>query len=267
MKTIYMAGLLIMAAVNVASGQVSGQLPDRQQPAEAKRDPKVQAVFNQMIAAYRGIATLHEKVTFKFDTSVAGMLDDVLPVDLELKLQRPNKVALTYTVKNEKGKLSKYQMVSDGTSIYTYGGDANAYTKDKSPAYMPRVPQVLKLPDFDVLFRNVDPFQNLGIPSENLVIGAPTKIGGLDVDVVTGLLRDGSQGSATFMLGFGQKDRLVRGMSFSGSGVAQGKPIRFKFDAIYDLVDPNAKFTDADFVFAPPPGAKLLAPRPNKNPN
>ncbi len=264
MKTWLISSLLFVGACGIAVGQVGGQLPDKQPSQAAKRDPKVQAMFNQMFSSYKGLDSLHEKVTFKFDVNVPGMLDEILPVELELKLQRPNKVALTYTVKNEKGKLSKYQLVSDGTNLYTYGGDANAYTKDKATAFLPRVPQVLKLPDFDVLFRNIDPFQNLAIPSESLVVGTPSKVNGTDIDVVSAIFQQGSQMNASFMLGFGQRDRLVRGMSFSGSGVSGGKPIRFKFDAIYDLVAANVKFADADFAFTPPAGSKQIESQSTK---
>ena len=242
-------------------GHAIGQAPGAQKPQPVKRDPMVESLFNQMKLAYRNLNTLHEKITFKFDVNVPGMIEDVLPVELELKIKQPNKLSLNYVLKNATGKLMKYQMVSDGENIYTYSADLNAYEKFDLKKTGIRIPSVLNTPDFDVLFRAIDPFQNLRIPSEKLKVGSPTKINDVDVDVATGLLDQGSQLSATFLLAFGQKDHLVRGMSFKGGGEQNGKQIRFQFDANYDVVEPNAKVEDADFKFVAPQGAKFIEPK------
>jgi hypothetical protein len=52
-------------------------------------------------------------------------------------------------------------------------------------------------------------------------------------------------------------------MFFEGSGKDQaGKDLKFDLKLTYDVVETNPTFAPSDFVFTPPPGAKLAASKP-----
>ena len=129
---------------------------------------------------------------------------------------------------------------------------------------MPAPPTVLNVPEFDLLFNGRDPFTTLRIPSQYLKIGPAEKFNEVDCDVLIGTITQPAINlTATLRLGMGKKDHLIRGMVFEGAGVSEGKPIKFKYEAIYDLtLDP--KISDSDFSFTPASGSKLLA-APKKN--
>jgi outer membrane lipoprotein-sorting protein len=232
---------------------------------ETKRDPKVQALFDQSVAAYKALTALQEKITFRYTTTLPELLPGAQPDTMELKAQKPNKIALAYSDKTSAGKITKHQVVSDGSNLWTWHGDTNAYTKMKAPPKFPTIPDILNVPELDLFLRGQDPFLKLPIPATLLTVGKPIKLGEIDVDVVEGKVsQTGVPITGTFRMFFGQKDHLVHGIVFEGGGLdsRDGKQVSFKIEAVYLTVNPSPTLTDKDFSFTPPDGAKLEQPAP-----
>lgn len=231
-------------------------IPSLAQNTPLKIDERVRLLMDNMIAGYRSQVNLQEKVTFKFFTNVPEMTPELVPVEFTMKLQRPNKLALSWSEKGKNGIVKK-QLISDGLIQTDFWEDSNIYTQTKAPSAIPAAPAVLNVPEFELLFNGRDPFINLRIPSQNLKVGDSAKYGDIDCDVLIGAVSQPALNLlATLKLGIGKKDHLIRGMVFEGNGGTPDKPIKFKYEAIYEvIVGPNLK--DADFAFTPPPGAKI----------
>jgi outer membrane lipoprotein-sorting protein len=251
----------------IAAAALMGLHPGSAGAQAGKRDPKVQALFDQMIAAYRALPAFQEKISFKYAIDAEGLIRDPLPTVIDVKAQKPNKLNISYTEKSPEGKMVQHQIVSDGANLWAWHSDSNTYTKVKAPSNFTQIdlPLVLGSPEFDVYFRGADPFQRLQLPANLLTVGAPGKIGEIATDLVEGkLAQAGVPITATFKLQFGQKDHFVRSVLFEGGGrgLVNTKPISFRLEAVYDLINPAPTFTAADFTFTPPAGAKQEQARP-----
>jgi outer membrane lipoprotein-sorting protein len=229
---------------------------------EVKRDPKVQAIFDQMLAAYKAMPALQEKISMKFELTPPEINQQPQLESVEFKAQNPNKIALSYAERSPAGKLTNYKIISDGANVWTWRGDTNTYTKTKAAALFPQIPSIITMPDVDAFVRGKDPFAKLPIPANLLSVGQPTKLGDVEVDVVEGKVSQvGVAITAVFKMYFSKKDHTLRGVAFEGGGedTAKHRPINFKIIATYVSVNPAPTIAPSDFAFIPPDGAKLDA--------
>jgi outer membrane lipoprotein-sorting protein len=240
--------VLIFAGLAVSTGA--------QQAPAAKRDPKVQAVIDQTLAAYRALNSLHVKASATM-SGPAEMLGGA-PSAFELRYQKPNKLYTLFVESKGQGAGDRKITACDGATFWTYSSASNTYTKTKAPASLKNSSLVASdMPECDLLFRDKDPFED--IPgSAAMTLGAPAKVGSVDVDVLqANATEQGVPFSLSFQILIGQKDHLIHGMAFQGSGKdPQGKEMKLDLRLTYDVVDTNPTFTPADFAFAPPVGAK-----------
>lgn len=237
---------------------------------EGKRDPKVQLLFDQVLAAYKTMPAYQEKVTFKYAPDAAQDHPQGQPVSLDVKLQKPNKISVSYVEKVaiyktidkktvfESVRTVRHQIVSDGATVYRWRSDKNTYTKTKSGAGYPDLPPALVQPELEILLRGKDPFKDLPIPGNLLSVGAPVKVGDTMLDVLEGKISDlRITFTGKLKMLFGQKDRTVRSIVFEGDGKdpKDGHPLSFRVEAAYEQVTPSPTLTAADFKFTPPAGS------------
>ncbi len=222
-----------------------------------KRDPKVQAVIDQMLAAYKSLGALHLKISVKINGPTdmfAGAPDSV-----ELRLQKPNKLFLASSAHAAKTGLDRKLIVSDGSSLWLWTSVANTYTKAKASATLKGVTTLGDdLPEFEILFNDKDPFAD--IPGATaMTLAAPAKLGDVDVDVLTTKVAEpGVPFTLAVQLMVGQKDHLLHAMVFEGSGKdPMGKDTKFDLHMTYDVVNTAPVFAPTDFTFVPPAGSKL----------
>jgi len=228
-------------------------------PEAAKRDAKLEAMIAPMIATYRSLSALHEKMSVAGE-GPPGLLDNG-PVALELRYQKPNRLWLAETVRTGDAKTARTLIVCDGKYVWRWRSATNTYRREKAPARLKDVPNLPdESPEMDVLFRDGDPFVHMAADGMSLSAGPPAKVGDADVDV---LLLNPAHNDLSFTMTIkfmiGQKDHLFRALTVEGGGKdpTTGKQIQFRVGMTYDLVDPAPTFTAADFVFTPPAGAKL----------
>jgi outer membrane lipoprotein-sorting protein len=241
----------VFAGLLLACGGALAQQP----PIGVKRDPKVQAVIDQTLAAYRALTGLHLKVSVK-TTGPADMMRGA-PDSIELKYQKPNKLYSAVTTRGAGDAVERKLVVSDGANLWAWLSDTNTYNKVKAPPLLKTAPFIgHDLPEYDLLFRDKDPFADLP-GTANLALGPPAKVGDVDVDVLkASATEQGVPFTLNVELLIGQKDHLIHGMYFAGSGKDQGKDVKFDLRMTYDLAVANPTFAPADFTFTPPPGSK-----------
>lgn len=230
---------------------------------EPKRDPRVQALLDQSVAAYKAMPSYRAKTTFKYTPDNPDLFRQGQPLSMEIKVQRPNKLNLSYTEKGANGKLARHQIVSDGTNVFRWDSDTNAYTKTKAGNAFPDLPGSLSLPELDALLRAKDPFKELPVPANLLTVGTPVKVGDVDMDVVEGKISGpGLPFAGRLRMLFGQKDHTIRGVTFEGEGKdpRNGKPLSFRVEATSDAISTSPQFTQADFTFTPPAGSHQEEP-------
>jgi outer membrane lipoprotein-sorting protein len=240
-------GIVLMTILTTSAG------------AQAKFDPNARAAMDQMVAAYKGLKVLHEKMSFQIAVTPASNMMDGPPDSIELRFQRPNRLRLT-VAETKAGKKAQRQVVCDGATLWRWDSGTNTYTKSKAPATFAGVTNISNdAPEFDILFSGKDPFKDFAPPNTQFTLGKPDKVGEVDVDSVEAQFKDPSgsmNGSMRILIG--QKDHLIRGLSVDAAGKdPSGKEMKFSVTMNYTLVNTAPAFTAADFAFTPPPGAKL----------
>jgi len=224
----------------------------------SKRDPKVQAVIDQTMAAYKALNAFHLKVTLKATGSTDMFVG--APDSVELRYQKPNKLSVTSATRGQVNALNRKQLVTDGVSVWSWSSTSNAYSKLKAPATLKNISTLSDdLPEYDLLLRDKDPFADIPGNSNALSLGQPAKIGDVDVDVLSAAITEaGVPFTLNIKIMIGQKDHLIHGMRFDGNGKdPAGKDTKFDVQMNYEIVNTSPTFTPADFTFTPPPGAKL----------
>lgn len=247
-----------------------------QQNPPVKRDPKVQAVIDQVLAAYKALTGLSLKVSVK-TTGPADMMRGA-PDSIEVRFQKPNKLYSAVSTRSAPDRIERKVVVADGAFLWIWKSDTNTFAKGKSPALLKAAPTLGDdLPEYELLFRDKDPFADLP-GTATLALGQPAKVGDIDVDVLkTTVSEQGVPFQILVQILVGQKDHLIHGMYFEGSGKdAAGKDMKFDLRMTYDSVNANPTFTAADFAFTPPAGSKpasapvgptlVKTPTPGSNP-
>lgn len=114
--------------------------------------------------------------------------------------------------------------------------------------------------EWDHLVAGVEPLANLAQPGLTIRLGAPETIDGRRVNVVQVLSPDVSLVPLTSEVGLllDEATGLVCGyrLTARGRNPENGKGFRVVMRARYDVFNTQPRFTDADFVFTPPRGAK-----------
>ncbi len=258
----------LFAVVVIISAVVAG----RSRSQETKRDPKVQAVIDQMIAAYKGLTTFHEKLVLVSTSTSPDVLKTWAgPTSVEIKFQKPNKVWVDYRGVAA-GKSRHNMLVCDGISLWRWQEGEKTYNKSKALAGLLEITKQLPddSPEMDVLFRGKDPFKDfkMGAAEVPLTLGAAAKVGDIDTDSIEAkMVGEGSPFQGLFRLRIGQKDRLIRELTFEGGGKdpITSKDLTFKFQMTYPIIEAAPVFTPADFTFVPPPGVRPAGANPPTN--
>jgi outer membrane lipoprotein-sorting protein len=248
-------------------------------------DPGAQALaaLREMQAAYKAVNALHVKVTWSAKYG-GSMTADEFPLPgpdtLELRMQRPNKFYMSAAARR-RGSSSSYLVVSDGTTLSYWRSTGNTYLQVKAPDTIPGM--LALLPDtaigtsvqgtwnadsifeWDALVDErplVD--QNASPTSGQLMMGDPETLGGAPV-------RDVRVTPPAAVMPFRVEQRfyidtathLVRGLGTSARGLHpdNGRDFSVEMLARYDVFTTQPAFTDADFTFVPPRGAKPGAVR------
>lgn len=224
----------------------------------AKSNPKAQALLDQMVAAYKNVNAIHLKATMKVAGTVPSEIAEGMPETVELRFERPNKVWLDSTQRHA-GGTKRLLIVSDGKNLWLWETGMDVFTITKAPGSFKGLANMLySLPEFEVLLDEQNPFEDM--PTELAIASdMPVKQGDSDVDALEMKIEPPfAPFSTALIMAIGHNDHLLRGMTISGKGKAQraGKDFDFNCELIYSIVNPNPKFTPADFVFVPPPGVK-----------
>jgi len=243
------------------AASVAQKPPKTAQAAPGIPDPAALALRDRVAAAYRDVRSLHEKVTQRQWTIRP---ENALTITYELRFRRPNKIYLAIDYP-EVGKDGRWQLIyaCDGKTLTVYNSARNEYQSVKSPARLDRVvlPATLRGPEFIALLRDISPFEQIEKSaavrySEIFETGPDGSRHALRLD----LRQDSADRTLNYRLG--AKDNLVHGYSItilpepdSGNPFADPE-VRSSVLATYDLIDTSPRFSDSDFRYAPPAGAK-----------
>jgi outer membrane lipoprotein-sorting protein len=238
-----------------------------------------EALVAKMEAAYKTIDALHIKVKASARYSGGMSADDFPPPGpdtLELRMQRPNKVFLSAASRRD-GEQSSYLVVSDGATLSYWRSWTNSFVQTKAPAVLTGIAR--QLPDdaigtvvdgtwevqdifeWDLLADDRAPsiMKALGAAGGVLTTTGPEKQGGALVYVVRLTTLPGA-------LPFTIEQRydldaasyLLRGLAVSARGKhpESGRDFTVEMRAQYELFSTQPTFSDADFRFVAPRGAR-----------
>jgi outer membrane lipoprotein-sorting protein len=250
------AGVLLL---NPVQAQKKPDAPDAS--AASGRDPAAVALRDRVVRTYHDIRAIHERVTqrqWKSDPA------DALTIDIELRYRKPNRLYLSidYPYVDKPGRW-RLIYACDGKTLTVYNGAYNEYETAKSPARLDRLilPKSLRGPEFIALLRDVSPFEDLEKSaivrySEALEETAEGAWHTLRVE----LQQDGARRTLRYRIG--SKDSLIHGLTLSivpdasSANPFADPEVRSNVDSAYTLVNTDPHFSDVDFHFTPPPGAK-----------
>ncbi len=229
-------------------------------------DPAAIALRDRVVRSYHEVRALHEKVTQR---QWKIRPEDALTVEIELRYRKPNRLYLAIDYP-QIGQAGRWQLIyaCDGKSLTVYNGARNEFQTVKSPARLDRLvlPQALRGPEFAALLRDASPFEALekSAPirySESLEERVGASWHALKLD----LHQEGARRTIRYQVGL--KDSLIHGFTISilpdldAASPFLDPEVKSGVEATYTLVDTAPHFTDADFRFSPPVGAKEDKPR------
>jgi outer membrane lipoprotein-sorting protein len=263
--------------------------PDAQSQV-AGMDARAQAALERMHAAYKSAQALHVKVVWSARYDGAMSRDDFPlpgPDELELRMQRPNRIYMSALSKE--GRSSRYLIVSDGTTLTYWRSAGNTYVQTSAPATLAEIPR--RLPDdaigtfdgttwtddsimeWEFLTSEASPISELKESGLVATLRAQEKIGNTLVDV----LRLSSPSPSPMMpvttevtYYLDPPTGLIRRylITVRGKHPESGKDFSVTMQAAYGVHETQPRFTDADFAFTPPPGARRVeAPRKDPQPS
>lgn len=238
-------------------------------------DARARALLDEMRAAYSSLEAFHIKVRWTARYS-GGMSADDFPLpgpdDLELRMQRPNKLFMSASAKRD-GKTWSYRVVSDGTSLWFWRSAANIYTQGKAPAALTEMARLLPddaigtfdgsnwdadtIMEWDLLIHETPPASSVEGSGFAITAAAQEKIGGTPVDVIRMKSADASPIPIEISLYLSAANHLIQGYRLASRGKhpETGKDFSVTMQSVYDVHDAQPRFTAADFTFTPPPGA------------
>ncbi len=253
-------------------------------PARAQQPDAEQALkaLRQMEAAYKSVDALHVRIAWsaKYGGSMsANEFPLPGPETLELKMQRPNKFFMSATTKRL-GSSSSYMVVSDGTTLSYWRSSTNTYVQVMAPPTLAGMVKLLPTSAIGTIVNGSWQADSIlewdaivgeggliapsaSAASGQLAMGEPETLGNTKVTVV----RVAPPARA---VPFRVEQRfyldpatsLVRGLATSARGrhPDNGRDFSVEMLARYDVFTAQPAFSDTDFTFVPPRGAKP-APR------
>ncbi len=267
MAVMRIATIAVLAGVTV--------LLHAQQPAT---DPAAENALARMEAAYRTLGALHIKVRWSAKYS-GGMSPDDWPLPgpdtLELRMQRPNKLFLSASSK-QFGKQSSYLIVSDGTTLSFWRSWTNSYLQTEAPATLAGIARLLpdaigssvdgtwqseNIAEWDLLVDDQGPSaaKDVAATGALLTMTGPEKLGDARVNVVRSTLPAGEL-PHTFEQRFllDAESYLLRGLAINARGKhpETGRDFTVDMQARYDVHSVKPTFSEADFRFVAPRGAR-----------
>ena len=263
-----------IATIAVLAGMTG--LLHAQQPATG---PAAENALARMAAAYQTLPALHIKVRWSAKYS-GDMSEEDFPVPgpntLELRMQRPNKLFLSSASKHF-GKQSSYLIVSDGTTLSYWQSWTNSYLQTEAPATLAgiarRLPNALgfsvdgtweseSIAEWDLLTDDQAPSMvELATESGGLLtMTGPEKLGGAAVSVVriTRAFTDAFTFTLEQRFLLDAESSLLRGLAMSARGKhpETGRDSTFDMQGRYDVLSAQPTFSEADFRFVAPRGAR-----------
>jgi outer membrane lipoprotein-sorting protein len=237
------------------------------------------ALLEKMEAAYKTLDALHIKVKSSARYSGGMSADDMPPPGpdtLELRMQRPNKLFLSAASRRD-GQQSSYLVVSDGATLSYWRSWTNSFVQMKAPAVLAGIARQLPDPVIGTVVDGTWQSQDIlewnllmddrtpSIPQELVASGAglktagPQKQAGALVHVVW-------LTTASSDLPFTIEQRyyldaesfLLRGVDLSARGrhPETDRAFTVEMREQYELFSTRPTFTDADFRFVAPRGAR-----------
>lgn len=238
-----------------------------------------EALLAKMETAYKTLDALHIKVTSSAKYSGGMAADDFPPPGpdtLELRMQRPNKVFVS-AASTRDGEQSSYLVVSDGSTLSYWRSWTNSFVQTKASAVLVGIARQLpddaigtfadgtweaqNIVEWDLLTNDgtVSITKELGAAGGVLTMTGPEKQGGALVHVVRLTTPPGA-------LPFTIEQRyyldaesfLLRGLAASARGKhpETGREFTVEMQAQYELFSTQPTFSDADFRFVAPRGAR-----------
>ena len=239
-----------------------------------------EALLAKMEAAYKTVDALHIKAKSSARYTGAGTPEDFPqpgPDTLELRMQRPNKLFLS-AVTTQDGERSSYLVVCDGTTLSYWKSWTNSFGQTKAPAVLAgmarQLPgnligfgtaigwEVQDIFEWDALTDDqpsstVKEFEALG---GKLATTGPEKQDGAVVYVVRQTVprSDVLPFTTETRYHLDAESYLVRGLGISlrGKHPDNGRDFTVEIKIQYELFSTRPTFSDADFRFVVPPGAR-----------
>jgi outer membrane lipoprotein-sorting protein len=238
-----------------------------------------EALVAKMEAAYKTLGALHIKVKSSASYSGGMSADDFPPPGpdtLELRMQRPNKAFVSASSRRD-GEQSSYLVVSDGATLTYWRSWTNSFVQTKAPAVLADIAR--QLPD-DVFgtfaggtwevqsIAEWDLLTNDGTASMTRALGAaggvltttgPEKRGGALVQVVQ---LTPPPGALPFTIEqryyLDAESFLLRGLATRARGKhpENGRDFTVEMQSQYELFSTQPTFSDGDFRFVAPRGAR-----------
>jgi outer membrane lipoprotein-sorting protein len=256
--------------------------------AGAHSQDAARAAHERMLAAYKSIDALHVKAVWTARYS-GGMSRDDFPLpgpeEIEVRMQRPNRIRLSASAKG--GRPPRYLIVSDGTTLSYWRSGDNTFVQAPAPATFAEMPRVLpeyaigtfdgttweadSILEWDLLSGDTEPITRLTETGLTATLGAREKIGDAIVDVLRLTTPPASPmmplaSEVTYYLD--ATTGLIRRyrMNTRGKHPDNGRDFAVTMEAAYTVHVTLPRFTDSDFAFTPPPGARRVeAKRKDRN--
>ena len=235
-------------------------LPPASVPNAVAIDSQAATVFSQTIAAHQALNSL--KLTLTLASTGLGSTDTKQTVTLAYRKPSQAKVAISGSA----GPI--VQFFTDGKTVTTYIVKSKTYRVQPVPVKakpIPTIPLVLNQARTRIAHLVAQPEdlnQLLAQPGATAttveVVGVPTVVSGVVVDMVVVTLPAPNGGKATFTFDIGRADHLLRRITQNATVTNQGKPTPFTETETVTVLTPNPKLMNADFVFTPPAGVTKL---------
>ncbi len=238
-----------------------------------------EALVARMEAAYRTLDALHIKVKSSARYSGGMSAADMPPPGpdtLELRMQRPNKLFVSAASRRH-GEQSSFLVVADGATLSYWRSWTNSFVQTKAPAVLAGIARLLpddaigtfadhtwedqSILEWDLLADDRTPSltKELGASGGVLTTSGPEKQGAALVHVVR---LPTPPGVLPFTIeqrySLDAESYLLRGLATSARGKhpENGRDFTVEMQSQYELFSTQPTFSDADFRFVPPRGAR-----------
>jgi hypothetical protein len=265
-----------LVALSLGTGLMVSVAADRQ----GTFDPRARALLDDVRAAYRALDALHVRVRWNARYQ-GGMAADDFPLpgpdQLELRLQRPNRLFLEASARRD-GRTFRYRVVSDGTNLWHWRSATNTYTERPTGSTLAEIAGLLpddaigtfdgstwtadSILEWEMLVRGAEPLSGLGGTGLAITLAAPARLGRTAVDVIRMRTSADAPLSVEIDLSVAADSHLVRGYRLvtRGQHPDTGRDFTVTMEADYQVHDTAPRWTGESFRFAPPRGSRRVGP-------